>query len=342
MKMDKLTNARVQKKVFGQVRRAVQDYNMIEDGDRIAVGVSGGKDSITLLVALSNLQKFYPKKFELEAITLTLGIGAPDFSAVENLCRNLGINYTIENTLIGKIVFEAQEEKNPCSLCANMRRGALHNAAKKLNCSKVALGHSRDDVIETFILSLFYEGRINTFSPVTYLSRKDIFVIRPLIYSEAKDIRGFIKSLDIKTVPSLCYINNISANGADSGAGSSADSGADSGAASSADSGTDSITDSGANSSTDSITDSGADTITVNVTDDVTDDVTDSVMNNISDIVVKGNIADSAKSIATKRDFIRSCLLELQKDVPMVKYNIFGAIKRSGINGWTDSSNKDP
>ncbi len=253
MKKESIFKARIQKKIFGQVRRAVQDYNMIEDGDRIAVGVSGGKDSITLLVALNNLQKFYPKKFEIEAITLNLGIGSPDFSSVESLCRNLGIKYTIEDTQIGKIVFEVLAEKNPCSLCANMRRGALHNAAKELNCNKVALGHNKDDVIETFILSLFYEGRINTFSPVTYLSRKNIFVIRPLIYSDMEDIKGFIKSLNIKAVPNLCNMNNT-----------------------------------------------------------------------------------------TKRDLVRSYLLDLQKDVPMAKDNIFGAIKKSGINAWTIISDEKP
>ena len=158
---------RIQKRILGQVRRAVDDYNMIEDNDRIAVGVSGGKDSLTLLVGLKFLQRFYPKKFELEAVTLTMGIGDTDFSGVEKLCKELGVNYTIEETIIGKIVFEARAEENPCSLCANMRRGALHNVAKKLGCNKVALGHNRNDVIETLLLSLFYEGRIHVFSPVT-------------------------------------------------------------------------------------------------------------------------------------------------------------------------------
>lgn len=169
MSTKKDAKARTRKEILGQVRRAVHDYSMIKEGDRIAVGVSGGKDSLALLVALKDMQRFYPEKYELEAITLTLGIGTPDFSPVEKLCRDLDINYTIEETLIGKIVFEARADQNPCSLCANMRRGALHNTAKKLNCNKVALGHNRDDVIETLLLSLFYEGRIHTFSPVTYL-----------------------------------------------------------------------------------------------------------------------------------------------------------------------------
>ncbi|MDP4093272.1 MAG: tRNA 2-thiocytidine biosynthesis TtcA family protein [Bacillota bacterium] len=180
---------------------------MIREGDRIAVGVSGGKDSLTLLIALSSLQEFYPVKFELEAVTLTMGIGEFDLAPVKKLCSELGVNYTIEETLIGKIVFEERQEENPCSLCANLRRGALHNTAKKLNCNKIALAHHRDDVIETLLLSLFYEGRIHTFSPVTYLDRKELYMIRPLIYTEEKEIKSFIKSSGIVPVPSPCTVN---------------------------------------------------------------------------------------------------------------------------------------
>jgi len=196
--------ARIKKKILGQVRRAVQDYDMIQEGDKIAIGLSGGKDSVTLLIALKYLRDFYPQKFELEAIILSLGVNNADFSPIINLCENLEINHTIENTLIGKIVFEAKKEKNPCSLCANMRRGALNNAALRLGCNKVALGHNRDDAIETFLMSLFYEGRIHTFSPVTYLDRTNIQVIRPLIYSEEKDIKGFINLHGITTLQSPC------------------------------------------------------------------------------------------------------------------------------------------
>lgn len=195
------------KRILGQVRKAIEDYNMIQDGDRIAVGVSGGKDSLALLVALSHLQKFYPKKFHIEAVTLTLGIGKIDLTAIKKLCQDLGVNYTVEETLIGKIVFEARKEKNPCSLCANMRRGALNNVAKGLNCNKVALGHNRDDIIETLLLSLFFEGRLNTFSGVTYLDRKDLYVIRPLLYIEEREIKGFIKSYGLETIPSPCQVN---------------------------------------------------------------------------------------------------------------------------------------
>jgi tRNA 2-thiocytidine biosynthesis protein TtcA len=195
------------KSLLGQTRKAIEAYNMIEEGDRIAVGVSGGKDSLTLLILLRRLQDFFPKKFELEAVTLTMGIGEFDLTPVKELCNEIGVNYTIEETLIGKIVFEARQEKNPCSLCANLRRGALHNAAKRLNCNKVALAHHKDDVIETLMLSLFYEGRFHTFSPVTYLKRKNLHLIRPLIYAFEKDIKAFTKAYGLKTVPSPCNVN---------------------------------------------------------------------------------------------------------------------------------------
>lgn len=189
------------------MRRAIEDYQMIEDGDRIAVGVSGGKDSLTLLVALKQIQRFFPKKFEIEAITLTMGIGEFDTTPIRELCAAIGVNYTVEETLIGKIIFDVREEKNPCALCANLRRGALHNAAKSLGCNKVALGHHRDDVIETLLLSTFYEGRFHTFSPVTYLDRKGLYLIRPLIYTEEKVVKEFVKANNIITVPSPCHVD---------------------------------------------------------------------------------------------------------------------------------------
>ncbi|MCX7843357.1 MAG: tRNA 2-thiocytidine(32) synthetase TtcA [Clostridia bacterium] len=195
------------KQILGYVRRAVQDYDMIQEGDRIAVGVSGGKDSLTLLVALRRLQHFFPIKYELEAVTLTMGIGEFNTAPIRELCSEIGVNYTVEETLIGKIIFEARQEKNPCSLCANMRRGALHNVAKRLGCNKVALGHHKDDAIETLMLSLLYEGRISTFSPVTFLDRKELHLIRPLIYAQEKEIKGFIKSEGIRTVKSACHID---------------------------------------------------------------------------------------------------------------------------------------
>lgn len=194
-------------RILGQVRRAIQDYNMIEDGDKIAVGVSGGKDSMTLLTALRQLQNFYPKKFELEAISLTMGIGNADFAPVVEYCKQIGVNYSVEETLIGKIIFEVRNEKNPCSMCANLRRGALHNKAKKLGCNKVALGHHRDDAVETLLLSTFYEGRIHTFSPVTYLDRQDLYLIRPLIYTEEKQIKSVVKSESLPIVKSPCHVD---------------------------------------------------------------------------------------------------------------------------------------
>ncbi|WP_083225202.1 tRNA 2-thiocytidine biosynthesis TtcA family protein [Acetivibrio mesophilus] len=218
---------------------------MIQEGDRIAVGVSGGKDSLALLVALRQIKNFLPVKFELEAVTLTMGIGEFDLSPVKELCKKIDVNYTIEETLIGKIVFEERQEKNPCSLCANLRRGALHNTAKRLGCNKVALAHHMDDVIETFLLSTFYEGRIHTFSPVTYLDRKGLYLIRPLIYTEEKLVKEFIKGNNITTVHNPCPANGY-----------------------------------------------------------------------------------------TKRQYIKDLLWDLKKDNREIKSNIFGAIKRSGIDNW--------
>lgn len=233
------------KKILGEIRKAVQDYNMIEAGDRVAVGVSGGKDSLTLLTALRQLQNFYPKKFELFAVTLTMGIGEFDISSVKDLCNKIGVNYTVEETLIGKIVFDERNEKSPCSLCANLRRGALNNVAIRLGCNKVALGHHRDDVIETVLLSTFYEGRFHTFSPLTHLERTNLDIIRPLIYTQEKDIRKFVKSYGISPIKSPCHIDGT-----------------------------------------------------------------------------------------TKRQDIKDLLSNISKDNREVKSNIFGAIQRSGIDGW--------
>ena len=178
-------------RLLSYVRRAVQDYDMIQDGDRIAVGISGGKDSLTLLMALKGLQRFYPKKFEIEAITVSLGFEGMDFSPIQKFCDELGVHYSIVDTQIGEIIFDARKEKNPCALCSKMRKGALNNKVEELGCNKIALGHNRDDVIETFFMSLFYEGRIHCFSPYTFLSKKKIASIRPLIYVPEKDVIGF-------------------------------------------------------------------------------------------------------------------------------------------------------
>ncbi len=192
------------KKILSRVRRAVDDYNMINEGDRIAVGVSGGKDSLTLLCALANLQKFYSKKFELIAISLDMGFEGMDFSGVKNLCDQLGVEYVLKKTDIAEVIFDVRQEKNPCSLCAKMRRGGVNDLAVELGCNKVALGHHNEDVLETFFLSLFYEGRLNCFSPVTYLSRTDVYVIRPMIYVAEGDIKGYARRYELPIVHNKC------------------------------------------------------------------------------------------------------------------------------------------
>lgn len=191
-------------KILSHIRRAVDDYEMISGGDRVAVGVSGGKDSLTLLCALARLRMFYPKPFELFAITLDMGYEGVDFSKVAELCKSLDVNYTVKKTNIKEVVFDIRNEKNPCSLCAKMRRGALHETAVELGCKKVALGHHNDDVIETFFLSLFFEGRVSCFSPVTYLDKCDLNLIRPMIYLPEKEIKRFVKKNDIPVVSNPC------------------------------------------------------------------------------------------------------------------------------------------
>ena len=193
------------KRVLSYVRRAVDDYEMIHDGDKVAVGISGGKDSLTLLCALADLKKFYPKKFELQAITVDMGFDAPmDFSAVKSLCDRLEVPYHITKTEIAKIIFDVRKESNPCSLCAKMRRGVLHNTAKELGCNVVALGHHFDDVVDTFMLNLFFEGRLGCFQPVTYLSRADLHLIRPMIYMPEKDVRYFASKAELPVIKSPC------------------------------------------------------------------------------------------------------------------------------------------
>ena len=192
------------KKLLSYVRRACDDYGMIEDGDRIAVGISAGKDSLTLLCALAAMRRFYPKKYELVAITVGMGFEGMDFSPIRAFCESLDVEYHVVNTEISKIIFDVRKEKNPCSLCAKMRRGALHDAAKEFGCNKVALGHHFDDVVDTFMLNLFYEGRIGTFSPVTYLSNTDLYLIRPMIYMPEKDVKEFVKKNPMPVITSPC------------------------------------------------------------------------------------------------------------------------------------------
>lgn len=232
-------------RMLSYIRKAVDDYNMIENGDKIAVGLSGGKDSITLLMGLKALQRFYKNHFELVAISINPGFEFFDSSFLGKLCNNLGIKYIEEESHIKEIVFDIRQEKNPCSLCANLRRGILNSTAIREGCNKIALGHNEDDVLETFFLNLLYGGNINTFAPKSYMDRSCITLIRPLIYTPEKSIKTFIKKNNIQTMPKCCPMDGVS-----------------------------------------------------------------------------------------KREDMKNLIFELQKEIPGVKTNIYGAIKRSTIKGW--------
>lgn len=233
------------KKIIGNIRKALREYNMIEDGDKIAVGVSGGKDSLTLLMALKNLQMYYDKTFDFIAVSINPNFDFFDINLIENFCNSLSIPLIIENSHSKEIVFDIRKEKNPCSLCANLRRGILNSIAIRENCNKIALGHNEDDVIETFILSLFYNGNIHTFAPKSYMDRSKITVIRPLIYLSEKDIKSFINRNKIAVMNKCCPMD--------------------------------------------------------------------------------GN---------SKRENIKEMINDLQKSIPNIKSNLYGAIKRSNIQGW--------
>ena len=195
------------KKVLGCIRRACEDFHLIEDGDIVAVGVSGGKDSLLLLYALSLYRKFAPQRFEVKGLTLTMGLEPFDTSKVAALCEKLGVEYIVRPTEIGRIIFEERHEKNPCSLCAKMRRGALNDLAKECGCNKVALGHHRDDALETLLLCLLHEGRIHTFHPKSYLSKADLTVIRPMVYLPEKHIIHVAREMQLPIIPSPCPAN---------------------------------------------------------------------------------------------------------------------------------------
>ncbi len=186
------------------VRKGVDEYNMISSGDKIAVGVSGGKDSLILLRSLAHLQTYYPKPFELFAITLDLGFPGMDFSPVAKMCEEIGVPYILIKTDIREIVFDVRKEANPCSLCSKMRRGALNDAIKARGIGKLALGHHGDDVVETFLLSLFFEGRLSCFKPVTYMSRADVTQIRPMIYASEERIASVCSRLELPVVENSC------------------------------------------------------------------------------------------------------------------------------------------
>lgn len=188
----------------GTVRRAVDDYGMINAGDKIAVGVSGGKDSMLLLAALRHLQRYYPKPFEVQAITIELGFEGMDFTPVKDFCREQDIPYTCVKTDIKEVVFDVRKEDNPCSLCAKMRRGALNDTLKSLGMSKLALGHHFDDAVETFMMSLLFEGRLSCFRPVTYLDRSGVTQIRPLIYAGEQKISNVAAALELPIVENPC------------------------------------------------------------------------------------------------------------------------------------------
>ncbi len=195
------------KKILSHLRRCVEDYDMIQDGERVAVGLSGGKDSLTLLVGLHQLSRFYPKRFSVEAVTVDMGIPGMDLSPLASYCAQLGVPFHVIPTQISHIIFEARKEKNPCALCAKMRRGALHEKLQELGISKVALGHHYDDAVETFLLSLFYEGRISCFQPVTELDRTGIWQIRPLLYCTEGMVRGAAARQALPVVHNPCEAN---------------------------------------------------------------------------------------------------------------------------------------
>jgi len=193
-------------KLIGLVRRCVEDYNMIEAGDRIAVGVSGGKDSLALLVFLAELRKYNHKPFDLEAITIDMGLGM-DYSGIKSLCEGLAVPFTLVETQIAPVIFEYRKEKNPCSMCAKMRRGALNQALLDRGLNKLALGHHYDDAVETFLMSLLYEGRISCFQPVTDLDRTGVIQIRPMLYIHERTIDNFILRRGLPVIENRCPVD---------------------------------------------------------------------------------------------------------------------------------------
>lgn len=234
-------------KILGYMRKAIDNYNMIEEGDKIAVALSGGKDSVTMLMGLKNLQRFYPKKFDIIAITINPGFEGFDTDLLKNICKNIDVPLVIEDGHMKEIVFDIRQEKNPCSLCANIRRGMLNSIALREGCNKIAVGHNEDDVLETFIMNLFYAGSINTFAPISYMDRSKMTLIRPLIYAPEKYIRNFVKRNNITIMPKACPMDGVS-----------------------------------------------------------------------------------------KREDIKTLLKNLQKDIPNIRANLYGAIKRGNVNGFKE------
>lgn len=194
-------------RLYSLTRQAIDRYSMISENDRIAIGISGGKDSLTLLYALSGLRHFYPAKFELAAITIDLGYGNQDFQRIRELCTELDVEYSIVHTEISSIVFDIRKESNPCSLCAKMRKGALNNEALRLGCNKVAYAHHKDDIIETMMMSLMYEGRFYSFPPVTFLEKTKLQVIRPMMFVNEADVIGFANKVNLPVAKNPCPVD---------------------------------------------------------------------------------------------------------------------------------------
>lgn len=199
-------------KLMSRMRAAMEKYDMIQDGDKIAVGLSGGKDSVALLAALSEMRRFYPKKYELVAITADMRFNGEDtdYSELKNFCRSIDVPYVIKRTELADIIFNIRKESNPCSLCAKMRRGILHDIATECGCNKVALGHHMDDAVETFLMNLLNGGNIGSFCPVTYLSRKNLYVIRPMVLASESLVAGAAKHCKLPVVKSKCPMDKTS------------------------------------------------------------------------------------------------------------------------------------
>ena len=195
--------------ILGHIRKAVDTYGMIEDGDKIAVALSGGKDSITMLAGLKNLQIFYPNHFDIIAVSVNPGFEFFDLELLRNICKSLEVPLVVEDSHSKEIVFDIRKEKNPCSLCANLRRGVLNSVALREGCNKIALGHNEDDVIETFLMNLFYNGNISTFAPKSYMDRSKITLIRPLIYASEREIKKFINKNHFTAMNKACPMDGV-------------------------------------------------------------------------------------------------------------------------------------
>lgn len=197
-------------RILSHMRKAIEEYKMIEEGDKIAVCLSGGKDSITMLHTFKNLQIFYPKKFDIIAVSVNPGFEFFDTSFLEDICNKIDVPLFIEKSNAKEIVFDIRKEKNPCSLCANLRRGVINSIANREGCNKIALGHNQDDVLETFLLNLLYAGNIGTFSPVSYMDRSKVTLIRPLVYTPEKEIKRYIKRNEISVMAKVCPMDGTS------------------------------------------------------------------------------------------------------------------------------------